>query len=531
MENKITNTERFHKEDITQLDGLLKQLATDASKVGRRPQNVMAASIENNSASIEASSEEDTGRKSMKINKNLKRKKREYDIEMTETEAGISGDSTVGSNPLTDTTVKSEPLRKKGNSDKNKSGGRERGILNPEAFMKGLRKDIPEAVRRFRATEEVNTDPFIGDKDDEREYSISTSDLLVKPKKKRKRPSAAEMRKSGGDETVSRDVPPEERLSDAELLKIGLDSVDETNRERWRKAPYCWNEKGFFYEEYHYLTEKRDLITNEYVWDDHLIWKFARDHKIETITSRQAAPGLLNAKGQIRKRAPRSTIAQRTSDGRYIKDVSKARKLSTATESQIIYERQEELQGERIEGVQRMNKERRDLEERAIKANEMIATLCQVGPMLSKAIRAHVDDLTGDLFKAIKSRNEALMELSEAKEEIARLTNIRQDLLETQQEYHRHYGPLPTLEQLLEQLNETTPSAEERQQSDDNHENNNSQSHPVSPEVKSSYLLANTMTYRPPTGRPLPPPEDPITEEADWAQLVMKQPEILRRFE
>ena len=38
----------------------------------------------------------------------------------------------------------------------------------------------------------------------------------------------------------------------------GLFSAVKENRERWCKAPYCLNVKGFSYEEYHYLAEKRD---------------------------------------------------------------------------------------------------------------------------------------------------------------------------------------------------------------------------------------------------------------------------------
>ena len=44
----------------------------------------------------------------------------------------------------------------------------------------------------------------------------------MKPKDKRKRLSAVVMRKKEGDEVINRDVPPEEKLSDEELLKIGL---------------------------------------------------------------------------------------------------------------------------------------------------------------------------------------------------------------------------------------------------------------------------------------------------------------------
>ena len=50
-----------------------------------------------------------------------------------------------------------------------------------------------------------------------------------------------------------------------------------------------------------------------------------------------------------------------------------------------------------------MRKERRDLEEWAMKANEMIAASHQLRPILSKAIRSHVDELTEDLVKIWKS--------------------------------------------------------------------------------------------------------------------------------
>ena len=84
------------------------------------------------------------------------------------------------------------------------------------------------------------------------------------------------MRAKTGDSLISRNVAKELRKSDQELLDIGLRSADpkETNKARWREGPYCWNEKGFLYDEYYYLTEKKDPSTSEYTWDDELLWKF-----------------------------------------------------------------------------------------------------------------------------------------------------------------------------------------------------------------------------------------------------------------
>lgn len=138
-------------------------------------------------------------------------------------------------------------------------------------------------------------------------------------------------------------------------------NAKETNKARWREAPYCWIEKGFLYDEYYYLTEKRDPHTNEFIWDDNLLWKFARDHKVEFFVARQAVPGLLNAQGALRKRASRQTVAQRSYDGRYIKDIPEARRITEANRNQIIYDRQKEIKDEKTTGVQRMKKERKEL--------------------------------------------------------------------------------------------------------------------------------------------------------------------------
>lgn len=89
------------------------------------------------------------------------------------------------------------------------------------------------------------------------------------------------MRANIGDNQITRDVPESERKSDEELLEAGIESANPkvTNRDRWREAPCCWNEKGFLYEEYHHLREERDPTTIEYIWDEIIPWRFVRDHK------------------------------------------------------------------------------------------------------------------------------------------------------------------------------------------------------------------------------------------------------------
>ena len=85
------------------------------------------------------------------------------------------------------------------------------------------------------------------------------------------RATAAAVRANIGDNQITRDVPESERKSDEELLEAGIESANPkaTNRDRWREAPYCWNEKGFLYEEHHHLGEERDPTTIEYIWDDY----------------------------------------------------------------------------------------------------------------------------------------------------------------------------------------------------------------------------------------------------------------------
>ena len=89
-------------------------------------------------------------------------------------------------------------------------------------------------------------------------------------KAKRVRISAAEMRQKQGDTHISRAVPEQDRKTDEELLAIGLRAKTEKNKDRCRAAPYVWNEKGFLYEKYFYVIDKRDN-QNEYVWNNDLL--------------------------------------------------------------------------------------------------------------------------------------------------------------------------------------------------------------------------------------------------------------------
>ena len=144
-------------------------------------------------------------------------------------------------------------------------------FINPKAVFKSLQQALPEKVRRYQEL----AGPGLFDDGDE-DKLVSASDVLDQTRKpKRQRPTAAEMRSKLGDDRVKRDVPEKKRESDAELLQIGLDSMDQENKRRWRVAPYCWNAKGFLYDKYYYLVDKRDEVTREYIWNDKLLWKFA----------------------------------------------------------------------------------------------------------------------------------------------------------------------------------------------------------------------------------------------------------------
>lgn len=174
--------------------------------------------------------------------------------------------------------------------------------MNPDAILQAMRKGLPESVMDLRAKIDKTQDSFPESQDDT-STNISAEKLLLQAeRKKRVRSTAAAMRANIGDERITRDVPKEERKFGQELLSIDLQSLGQANKDRWRQASYCWNEKVFLYESYYYLTEKRDPQTNEFIWNNDLLWKFARDHKVELFVARQATPGLLNSKGDLRKR-------------------------------------------------------------------------------------------------------------------------------------------------------------------------------------------------------------------------------------
>ena len=83
-------------------------------------------------------------------------------------------------------------------------------ILNLHTLLRNLRKDILAAFKRFRTEKSAATndsDAWRDTGDHEGFESMSACDLLRKPKKKRKRLSAAEMREKEGDEAISRNVP------------------------------------------------------------------------------------------------------------------------------------------------------------------------------------------------------------------------------------------------------------------------------------------------------------------------------------
>ena len=103
-------------------------------------------------------------------------------------------------------------------------------VLNPEAFPKRLKKDVPDAVKAFKMERRKAVNSFLKDDDEASMGSTSTNDLLEKPKDKRKRLSAAGLRKREGDEAISRDVLLEDGLSDEELLKVQLASLHSQQR-------------------------------------------------------------------------------------------------------------------------------------------------------------------------------------------------------------------------------------------------------------------------------------------------------------
>lgn len=298
---------------------------------------------------------------------------------------------------------------------KKKWGGSRSDLVNTATILRALEKELPKG----KIPQAEFDESLFGDD----EESTTTMTDLLGPKAKRVRPSAAELRLKQGDSDLSRNTPKEQRKSDAELLQIGLQSKGRKNKDRWREAPYCWNAKGFLYDEYNYLTEQKDPKTGDHVWDNDLLWKFARDHKVETFATRQVIPGLITAKGKMRKRKPRQTIAQRDEDGRYIKDVPEVRRITEATRSQLIYDRQKEVMSDRTEGVQRMKKERKEFEEDAMKLNERTVATLKAGSVVNKVVTQQIGSMTQRL-------DESKKEVGELQTEVQELLAIRQGLIE-----------------------------------------------------------------------------------------------------
>lgn len=336
--------------------------------------------------------------------------------------SGLDTESNNGKKGKKVTGGKKKQTKKKAGAKKDR--GR-KGASTYVDVMRALEKDVPDIVQRFRKRG-VGSKDGLGlddmDVDSEFDMSVMIDYIETSNKKKRKRRSAVELRNTQGDINISRDVPKDQRKDDDELLQIGLRSTTESNKTRWREAPYVWNARGYVYEEYFYLIEKKDS-SGDYVWDDNLLWKFARDHKMNVYPTRQPLPGLLNARGELRRRAPRQTKSQRGPNGKYVPDVPEARQLTDATRNQIIYMRQQEVKDDRTEGVKRTEKERKESEERAMTINERAAATSTAGTVLHNAIKEH----TKDLFNGF---HQALAELEESKKEVAQLLNTRNGLIE-----------------------------------------------------------------------------------------------------
>ena len=181
-----------------------------------------------------------------------------------------------------------------------------------------------------------------------------------------------------------------------------------------------------------------------------MLWKFARDHKIETFASRCGTPGLLTVKGELRKRAPRRTIAQRDSNGRYIKNISEYRKLTEAIKTQIIYNKQREIDNDRTQKVQRMKKERKKLEEDAKTINERIAASWRIDTTLNAAIKQQMKEINKRFQKTLdklnKTKNECSQFITERKNlrKIGRrYAIINRNLANELQIYKDHFDELP----------------------------------------------------------------------------------------
>lgn len=106
-------------------------------------------------------------------------------------------------------------------------------------------------------------------------------------------------------------------------------------------------------------------------------------------------------------------MAQRNHDGRYIQDIDETHQLTEATRAQLIHHRQSELDGEKTAGVQRMKKERRDLEDCSAKVNKQQAAAYSIETALNQAFKKQIDQLSTKL-------GDALQEVESTKKEVRR---------------------------------------------------------------------------------------------------------------
>ena len=89
------------------------------------------------------------------------------------------------------------------------------------------------------------------------------------------------------------------------------------------------------------------------------------------------------------------------------------RTLTQASRSQVVYGRQKEIETRRTEGVQRIKKERKELEKDAMQVNERIAASFQVGTALNQTIKKHTNDLAAKCAAALAELNHAKAEIED----------------------------------------------------------------------------------------------------------------------
>lgn len=67
-------------------------------------------------------------------------------------------------------------------------------------------------------------------------------------KKKRTRKTVAQLMREKGQGEITRHISQESRLSDQDLIGVGIKYVSDKREVRWAAAPYCWNRRGRLYE-------------------------------------------------------------------------------------------------------------------------------------------------------------------------------------------------------------------------------------------------------------------------------------------